>query len=39
MLKVWPSRFIPVIHAGHEEYMSKAGGGWGRVSRPWEGLG
>ncbi|XP_026334873.1 IQ and AAA domain-containing protein 1-like [Ursus arctos] len=22
MLKVWPSRFIPVIHAGHEEYMS-----------------
>ncbi|VCX39339.1 unnamed protein product, partial [Gulo gulo] len=39
MLKVWPSKFIPVINAGHEEYMSKAGAGWGRVSRPCEGLG
>lgn len=39
MLKVWPSKFIPVINAGHEEYISKTGAGWGRVSRPCEGLG
>lgn len=39
MLKVGPSKFIPVINAGHEEYISKAGAGWGRLSRPCEGLG
>lgn len=38
MLKTWPSKFIPVINAGHEEYISKRGGGWGRVSRTCEGL-
>lgn len=31
MLKVLPSKFIPVINAGHEEYISKTGEGWGRV--------
>lgn len=38
MLKVSPSKFIPVINAGHEEYIRKRGRGWGRVSRPCQGL-
>jgi hypothetical protein len=28
MLKILPSKFIPVINAGHEEYISKRGEGW-----------
>ena len=39
ILKVSPSKFIPVINAAHEEYISKRGRGCGGVSRPCQGLG
>lgn len=29
IFKVLPSKVIPVINAGHEEYTSKKGDGWG----------
>lgn len=32
MLKVLPSKFIPLINAGHEEYKSKGREGW-KLSR------
>lgn len=35
MLKVLPSKFIPMISAGHEEYKSKRGEAWEGVQALW----